>query len=104
MFKVSHWPQPKHALISQAAFLLWSFQIPMYQLIFRYIQRCPLQFLKSGILLNILQLSLQGIHLDHRDANSSVFKFLYEMVHQVRRERVQIRIKKELNLRNPDFH
>jgi hypothetical protein len=51
----------------------------------RYLQRCAVHILKSPVLPSIFELSLQGIHLDHREANTSVFKFLYELVHQGRR-------------------
>lgn len=35
---------------------------------------------------NIMQLGIHGINLDHTEANTSVMKFFYELVHQCRKE------------------
>jgi transportin-3 len=53
----------------------------------RYIQRCPLAILKSDIIAPLIQCATQATQLDHREANVSVMKFLYDMVHTGRRQK-----------------
>ncbi|CAG7827981.1 unnamed protein product [Allacma fusca] len=58
-----------------------------FRLCTRYVQRCPIQFLKSSIVSPLIQLATQAAQLDHREANIGVMKFLYDLVHAGRRHR-----------------
>lgn len=44
------------------------------------LQKCPEAFLQNDMLDNILNLTLASIQLDHREANSSVVKFVIELI------------------------
>ena len=44
------------------------------------LQKCPQAFLHNEMLDNILNLTLASIQLDHREANSSVVKFVIELI------------------------
>jgi len=54
----------------------------------RYVQRCPVRFLKSELIVAVMQYAIQATHLEHREANTSVMKFLYELVHSIKRQKV----------------
>lgn len=45
----------------------------------RFLQRIPLDFLSSGAVAGVLQCAALAARLDHREANSSVMKFLYDL-------------------------
>lgn len=45
---------------------------------YRFLQRIPQEFLSSGALPTVMQCASLACCLDHRDANSSVMKFLYD--------------------------
>lgn len=51
-----------------------------FRLSLRFIQRCPLEFIKSAIFSPIMTLAVTSLNLDHRDANLSVTKFLSEFI------------------------
>lgn len=46
----------------------------------RFLQNITLPFLKNDSMDSIVQLSIAGTTLDHRDANMSVMKFLVELI------------------------
>lgn len=52
---------------------------------FRFLQRCPIALLKSDILTTLVTCATQATQLDHREANVSVVKFLFDLVHSGRR-------------------
>ncbi|CAB3235324.1 unnamed protein product [Arctia plantaginis] len=52
----------------------------LFRLCIRFLQRIPLEFLSSGVLPTVLQCATLACSLDHRDANSSVMKFLYDFI------------------------
>ncbi|XP_014259711.1 transportin-3 [Cimex lectularius] len=58
----------------------------LFRLCGRFLQRAPVHFLTSPSLNSILQCALLGIALDHRDANASVMKFFYDLVHAGRNQ------------------
>lgn len=58
----------------------------------RYLQRCPIPLLKSELIPPLIECATLGTELDHREANVSVMKFLYDMAHAGRRHK-----------ENPDF-
>ena len=47
---------------------------------FRFIQRSPLTFLQSNMVKSILCCAIAACSLDHKDANSSVMKFITEFI------------------------
>lgn len=51
-----------------------------FRLCSRFLQRCPLPFLRSPIVTPILQCALLACTLDHKDANLSVMKFFYSLL------------------------
>ena len=51
-----------------------------FRLAVRFIQRMPLHFLQSPILVAIIQCATLACTLDHRDANQSVMKFLSNLL------------------------
>lgn len=51
-----------------------------FRLCSRFLQRCPLPFLRSPIVSPILQCALLACELDHKDANLSVMKFFYSLL------------------------
>lgn len=53
----------------------------LFRLCTRYIQRMPVVFLKNPALSGIIQCALAACPLDHREANTSVMKFLCDLVH-----------------------
>ncbi|XP_049868281.1 transportin-3 [Pectinophora gossypiella] len=59
----------------------------LFRLCIRFLQRTPLEFLQSGALCAVLQCARLASALDHRDANSSVMKFLYDLARLARNNR-----------------
>ncbi|CAH1407920.1 unnamed protein product [Nezara viridula] len=53
----------------------------LFRLCARFLQRAPMAFLTSPAINSILECALSCIPLDHRDANSSVMKFFYDLIH-----------------------
>lgn len=51
-----------------------------FRLCARFLQRSPVQFLACTALVNILQCGLIACTLDHKEANTSVMKFFYDLV------------------------
>lgn len=51
-----------------------------FRLAQRFTQRCPKEFLESPILVPIIDLAVNTLILDHREAHLSVTKFLSEFV------------------------
>lgn len=51
----------------------------------RFLQRCPVALLKSDILSTLVSCASQATQLDHREANVSVVKFLFDLVHNGRK-------------------
>jgi transportin-3 len=47
----------------------------------RFLQRAPVPLLNCPVLRSILECALMASTLDHRDANASVMKFFYDLVH-----------------------
>lgn len=60
----------------------------LFRLCIRFLQRIPLEFLSSGALSTVLQCAKLACSLDHREANSSVMKFLYDFVRLANKPRV----------------
>ncbi|KAL1139884.1 hypothetical protein AAG570_006861 [Ranatra chinensis] len=67
----------------------------LFRLCARFLQRAPVAFLTAPALNSILDCALTATDLVHRDANSSVMKFFYDLVHAGRnhedREDFQVR-------------
>ncbi|XP_063222525.1 transportin-3 [Bacillus rossius redtenbacheri] len=53
----------------------------LFRLCARFIQRAPVPFLQSAAITPIIQCALLACTLDHRDANASVMKFFFDLVH-----------------------
>lgn len=51
-----------------------------FRLCSRFIQRAPLAFLQCSALPHIIQCALLACSLDHKEANTSVMKFFYDLV------------------------
>lgn len=47
----------------------------------RFIQRCPLPYLQTNFVNPIVECALLSVYLEHRDANASVLKFLFDVLH-----------------------
>jgi transportin-3 len=47
----------------------------------RFLQRASLQYLQSDAIPAILECALMAINLDHKDANGSVMKFIFDLFH-----------------------
>lgn len=56
----------------------------LFRLCTRFLQRAPLPFLRSPVLGSVVQCALAACSLDHKEANASVMKFLYDMIHSGR--------------------
>ncbi|XP_008555701.1 transportin-3 [Microplitis demolitor] len=56
----------------------------LFRLCSRFIQRAPIAFLHSAPKDSIVDCALSACSLDHKDANASVMKFLYEFLHSAR--------------------
>ncbi|CAH2077182.1 unnamed protein product, partial [Iphiclides podalirius] len=52
----------------------------LFRLCIRYLQHVPVALLSSGAAPSLLQCAALASRLDHRDANSSVMKFLYDLL------------------------
>ncbi|XP_031829291.1 transportin 3 isoform X2 [Nomia melanderi] len=53
----------------------------LFRLCARFLQRAPIPFLHSAIIGSIIDCALMACSLDHRDANVSVMKFFYDLLH-----------------------
>ncbi|XP_070539739.1 transportin-3-like [Ptychodera flava] len=53
----------------------------LYRLAARFLQRCPVSFLQSQVVVPILQCALAATSLEHRDANASVMKFFRDLIY-----------------------
>ncbi|RVE40346.1 hypothetical protein evm_015004, partial [Chilo suppressalis] len=51
----------------------------LFRLCIRFLQRIPLDFLSCGALDAVVECARLASKLDHREANSSVMKFLYDL-------------------------
>lgn len=51
-----------------------------FRLCARFIQRAPIQFLQCPALPHIIQCALLACSLDHKEANTSVMKFFYDLI------------------------
>lgn len=69
-----------------------------FRLCARFLQRAPVAFLQSATLSSILQCALLACTLDHRDANASVMKFFFDLIHsgRAREEEADFKIRKDL--------
>lgn len=63
----------------------------LFRLCARFLQRAPVAFLHLGALGNVVECALLACSLDHRDANASVMKFFYDLLHSGRNHEVIIR-------------
>ncbi|CAK1540804.1 unnamed protein product [Leptosia nina] len=52
----------------------------LYRLCIRYVQRIPVQFVQSGCAVAVVRCAVTAVRLDHRDANCSLMKFLYDLL------------------------
>jgi transportin-3 len=50
----------------------------------RFLQRAPLPYLRSDFLASVVECAVTATALDHREANASVMKFLYDLLHCAR--------------------
>ncbi|PNF38379.1 Transportin-3 [Cryptotermes secundus] len=53
----------------------------LFRLCARFLQRAPVPFLQCPALHSIIQCAVLASTLDHRDANASVMKFFYDLIH-----------------------
>lgn len=53
----------------------------LFRLCARFLQRAPIPFLHSVVIESIIDCALMACSLDHRDANVSVMKFFYDLLH-----------------------
>ncbi|KAI4481697.1 hypothetical protein M0804_009218 [Polistes exclamans] len=53
----------------------------LFRLCDRFLQRAPVPFLHSSIIGSVIDCALMACSLDHRDANASVMKFFYDLIH-----------------------
>lgn len=56
----------------------------------RFLQRCPKEFVESTIFIPIMNLAVNVLNIDHRDAHASVTKFLSEFVLLTRNSSVKV--------------
>ncbi|KAK2580863.1 hypothetical protein KPH14_005937 [Odynerus spinipes] len=56
----------------------------LFRLCARFLQRAPVPFLHSSIISSVVDCALMACSLDHRDANASVMKFFYDLLHSGR--------------------
>lgn len=52
----------------------------LYRLCSRFLQRAPLAFFQSSVVSSIMECTLASLMLHHREAHSSVCKFIYELL------------------------
>ena len=50
----------------------------------RFLQRAALPYLKSSLFSPVVECALMAASLDHRDANASVMKFFFDLLHAAR--------------------
>ncbi|CAF3892626.1 unnamed protein product [Rotaria magnacalcarata] len=67
-----------------------------YRLSSRLLQRCPLDYLKSGVIRPIIEQIIPNCHLEHRDASSSMMAFLQTLVKLTSNKNKEIKNKYEL--------
>lgn len=60
----------------------------LFRLCARFLQRAPVAFLHSAALNSIVDCALMACSLDHKDANASVMKFFYDLLHSGRNHEV----------------
>nr|CAD7417236.1 unnamed protein product [Timema poppensis] len=70
----------------------------LFRLCARFIQRSPVAFLQSAALTPIIQCGLLACTLDHRDANASVMKFFFDLIHcgRIHEEREDHKLRQKL--------
>ncbi|XP_046738771.1 transportin-3 [Diprion similis] len=70
----------------------------LFRLCARFLQRAPVAFLHLAVLGNVVECALLACSLDHRDANASVMKFFYDLIHSGRNHESQpdFEIRKQL--------
>ncbi|XP_077276129.1 transportin 3 isoform X2 [Temnothorax americanus] len=56
----------------------------LFRLCARFLQRAPIPLLHSPVMGSIVDCAIMACSLDHRDANSSVMKFFYDLIHSGR--------------------
>ncbi|XP_001602761.1 transportin-3 [Nasonia vitripennis] len=56
----------------------------LFRLCARFLQTTPVPFLHSTMINSILDCALMACSLDHRDANASVMKFFFDLIHSGR--------------------
>lgn len=56
----------------------------LFRLCTRFLQRAPMPFLTSNFISSVMQCGILSTHLDHKDANSTVMKFFYDLIHNNR--------------------
>lgn len=56
------------------------FHLNINSFLFRLLQRCPSEFLKSNIICPIIEHIIPNCHLEHRDASASMMAFLQSLV------------------------
>ncbi|RMZ93075.1 transportin-3 isoform X2, partial [Brachionus plicatilis] len=71
-----------------------------FRLCLRFMQRCPLEFIKSSIFTPVITLAVTSLNLDHRDANLSVTKFLSEFISLSHKPQIKGLDEANLNLVN----
>lgn len=56
----------------------------MFYVFYRFLRKAPVPFLNSATIGSIVDCALVACSLDHRDANASVMKFFYDLLHSGR--------------------
>lgn len=69
--------------------------------VLRYLQKNPLRFLSFTLLGQILELTLASLQLDHREANTSVCKFIVELIEKGRSSDMSIKGSVDKYLESP---
>lgn len=62
----------------------------LFRLCDRFLRTSPVQFLHSAMINDILDCALIACSLDHKDANGSVMKFFYDLLHCGRSSEVSL--------------
>ncbi|XP_018314649.1 transportin-3 [Mycetomoellerius zeteki] len=70
----------------------------LFRLCARFLQRAPISLLRSLAIGSIVDCAIMACSLDHRDANSSVMKFFYDLLHSGRsyKDRSDYTIRRQL--------
>ncbi|KAL0119670.1 hypothetical protein PUN28_007838 [Cardiocondyla obscurior] len=70
----------------------------LFRLCARFLQRAPIPLLHSPVMVSIVDCAIMACSLDHRDANSSVMKFFYDLLHSGRsyKDRSDYTIRRQL--------